>query len=96
MDHIHYGFGGIATAADDIRTTSTSIGTLLSDLKARIEPMVATWDGDSAEAYQASQKQWDDAAAELNTILETIASAVSEGGATMSDINRRAAASWGG
>ena len=95
MDIIHYGFGGIATAADDIRSTSASINGLLGDLKQRIQPMVATWEGDSSDAYQQSQREWDQAADELNQILNTIANAVSEGNDRMADINRRAAASWG-
>lgn len=95
MEAIHYGFDSIAAAADDIRATSASINGLLGDLKSRIEPMVATWEGDSSEAYQASQREWDQAADELNQILGTIAQAVSDGNDRMADINRRAAASWG-
>ncbi|ALA66732.1 WXG100 family type VII secretion target [Corynebacterium lactis] len=95
MDTIHYGFGGINSAAEDIRSTSASIAELLGDLKSRIQPMVATWEGDSADSYQAAQREWDTAAEELNQILNTIAGAVSEGSDRMADINRRAAASWG-
>lgn len=95
MDTIRYGFGGISGAADDIRSTSSSINGLLDDLKGRIQPMVATWEGDSSEAYQDAQLQWDTAASELNTILNTIADTVSAGNDRMADINRRAAASWG-
>ena len=49
----------------------------------------------SASAYQTAQAKWDSAAAELNTILETIASTVQEGNDRMSEVNRMAAASWG-
>ncbi|MDO5077056.1 WXG100 family type VII secretion target [Corynebacterium sp.] len=92
---IKYSFGEIQNAAADIQTTSASIDTILNDLKRQLEPMVETWEGESALAYQAAQAQWDNAAAELNSILATIASAVSEGNDRMGDVNRRAAASWG-
>ncbi|MDO5030076.1 MAG: WXG100 family type VII secretion target [Corynebacterium sp.] len=95
MEPIHYGFGGINGAASDIRSTSGSINNLLGDLKKRIAPMVATWEGDSSESYQNAQRQWDSAAEELNVILNTIADTVSAGSDRMADINRRAAASWG-
>lgn len=95
MEPIHYGFGGISGAASDIRTTSGSISGLLGDLKKRIQPMVSTWEGDSSEAYQNAQREWDNAAEELNVILTTIADTVSAGSDRMADINRRAAASWG-
>ena len=49
----------------------------------------------SAAAYNAAQAKWDKAAAELNTVLATISTTVSQGNDNMSDVNRRAAASWG-
>ncbi|MBP2333526.1 MULTISPECIES: WXG100 family type VII secretion target [Corynebacterium] len=94
-DTIRYQFGSIATGAADIRTTSGHIQTLLGDLKTRIAPMTATWEGESAIAYEDAQRAWDESAEELNQILETIARTVEEGNDRMSDINRRAAASWG-
>ncbi|MCQ9342549.1 WXG100 family type VII secretion target [Corynebacterium sp. 153RC1] len=95
MSMIKYGFGSIEAAATDIQSTSGRINSLLEGLKGQIRPMVNTWEGESATAYQAAQQQWDKAAAELNTILATIAQTVRAGNDRMSDINRRAAASWG-
>lgn len=95
MDQIKYQFGDIETAAADIRATAGSMNALLDDLKQQLHPMVSTWEGDSATAYQTAQAKWDSAAAELNTILETIASTVQEGNDRMSEVNRMAAASWG-
>lgn len=94
MSTIKYQFGQIEAAASDIRSTSTRINAELSDLKSTLRPMVETWEGDSATAYNAAQAQWDQAAAELNIVLEQIAQALSQGNDNMADINRRAAASW--
>ena len=49
----------------------------------------------SAAAYNEAQAKWDKAAAELNTVLATISNTVSQSNDRMSDVNRRAAASWG-
>ncbi|AKK02341.1 WXG100 family type VII secretion target [Corynebacterium epidermidicanis] len=92
---IKYSFGEIETAAMDINATSGRINSLLDALKTQIQPMVATWEGTSATAYQEAQQKWDRSAAELNTILATIASTVREGNDRMSEVNRMAAASWG-
>lgn len=94
-DLIHYTFGDIAAASADIHATSARINGLLDDLKAEIAPMVSTWEGESAIAYQQAQKQWDAAAAELNSVLARIARAVQEGNDRMGDVNRAAAQSWG-
>ncbi|AKE38390.1 ESAT-6-like protein [Corynebacterium camporealensis] len=95
MSAIKYEFGAISAAAADINSTSGRINGLLGDLKATINPMVSTWEGESAAAYAQAQAKWDNAAAELNTVLATISNTVSQGNDAMSDVNRRAAASWG-
>ena len=50
---------------------------------------------ESAAAYNEAQAKWDKAAVELNTVLATISNTVSQSNDRMSDVNRRAAASWG-
>lgn len=94
MDTIRYQFAGIAAGVADIRGTSARIQGQLGDLKSRLQPMIATWEGESSTAYQEAQARWDSAAAELNDILEAIAATVGEGNDRMGEINRRAAASW--
>ncbi|MEZ2121644.1 MULTISPECIES: WXG100 family type VII secretion target [unclassified Corynebacterium] len=91
---IRYQFGEIATVVGDIRATSGRISQQLEEIKRQIRPMTETWEGDSAAEYQAAQQKWDNAAHELTVILDTIARTVGEGNDRMSDINRRAAASW--
>ncbi|MFZ2598729.1 WXG100 family type VII secretion target [Corynebacterium casei] len=95
MSEIKYQFGAISNAAADINSTSSRINGLLDDLKGVIAPMAATWEGESAAAYNVAQAKWDKAAAELNTVLATISNTVSQSNDRMSDVNRRAAASWG-
>lgn len=94
MDMIKYGFGEIEAAAGDIQSTSGRINSLLDNLKSHIQPMVTTWEGSSATAYMQAQQKWDRAAAELNTVLATIANTVRQGNDHMSEVNRMAAASW--
>lgn len=92
---IKYQFGEIDAAAADINATSVRINSLLEGLKQQLQPMVATWEGDSASAYNQAQAQWDRAAADLNSVLATISRTVRAGNDRMSEINRMAAASWG-
>ncbi|PFG27194.1 ESAT-6-like protein [Corynebacterium renale] len=95
MSTIRYQFGAIDAAATDIQATSARINQLLDELKSFLAPMVSTWEGQSAEAYNEAQARWDKSAAELNTILATISKTVRQGNDQMADVNRAAAASWG-
>ncbi len=95
MSAIKYEFGAISGAASDINATSGRINGLLEELKAIIAPMTQTWEGESARAYAQAQAKWDQASEELNIVLATISSTVSDGNDRMAEVNRRAAASWG-
>lgn len=69
-------FSALETATADIASSAASLNQKLDDLKTYIAPMVATWTGDAATHYQAKQRQWDTAAADLNTVLQAIGRAV--------------------
>lgn len=91
---IHYNFATISQAADDINRTSGSIDQLLGDLKRDLQPMVAEWEGASADSYKAAQQKWDNAAQEINEILAQISMTVRQANDRMSEINTNAANSW--
>jgi WXG100 family type VII secretion target len=69
-------FGELASAQSNITSTVNGVNGQLDDLKSFLAPMVSTWDGAAAETYNALQRQWDTAAAELNQVLAQIATAV--------------------
>lgn len=91
---IQYDFGLIAQASADIQATNRNINGMLDQLKSDIAPMTAEWEGTSASAYQDAQRRWDAAAAELNTVLQSISRAVDDANSRMSQINTNAANSW--
>ncbi|MDY6050275.1 MAG: WXG100 family type VII secretion target [Corynebacterium sp.] len=91
---ITYDFDAISATSTDIRTSSARIDAMLGDLKSRIAPMVATWEGDASAAYQNAQARWDRAAGELRDILATVSRVVADGNDRMAHTNAQAAASW--
>ena len=75
--------GEIKVSFADLEATGTYIDVksqeanqLLADLKAMLQPLVATWSGAAAENYNFKQHQWDTAAADLNNVLHQISSAL--------------------
>ena len=93
--HIKYDFAQISNATADIRSSASRINGQLSDLKDMIKPMTDTWEGDAAVNYRAHQAKWDQAAEDLNRILNQIADTVEEGNNQMMAVNAAAANSWG-
>ncbi len=65
-------FSALAAAQSDVKATAGRIHTQLEDLRRYLAPMVATWTGQAAEGYQATQRKWDTSAADLTQVLEQI------------------------
>lgn len=95
MSGIKYEFGNIEAGATDINKSATAINSELDELKKMLQPLVSSWEGESATAYNEAQSKWDKAAKELNQILATISKSVDESNNRMSHINKVAANSWG-
>jgi WXG100 family type VII secretion target len=70
-------FSELESARSSIQTTWANISRDLEELKRYLQPMVETWTGDAASAYQAHQAQWDRSAADLNQVLNQIGIALS-------------------
>lgn len=92
---IKYNFAQISNTAQDIRSSAQRINGQLGDLKDIIKPMADTWEGEARDAYYAHQAKWDQAAEDLNRILNQIAETVDEGNNQMMAVNNAAANSWG-
>lgn len=73
---IKVNFAEVANAAQSITSTSNQLENLLSDLKSRLAPLAAGYTGAAAEAWNAKQREWDMAYADLKQVLSSIGAAV--------------------
>ena len=80
MSEIKVTFGVLDAARDDVAGTARRINTRLDDLKTLLAPLVATWEGQAAEEYRRTQRQWDTAAADLTAVLTQIGVALGTAG----------------
>lgn len=77
-DQIGADFARLGVTQQHIAQTVGSMNNTLSDLKAFISPLVATWEGEASAQYQALQARWDSAATDLNAVLGQISTALAE------------------
>jgi early secretory antigenic target protein ESAT-6 len=92
--HMLVTFGALSTAESDARTIAGQIDATLDDLRAYLAPMVSTWSGSAATEYNGLQSQWDTAAAELNTVLRTIADALRTANENYGEAERTNTGMW--
>jgi WXG100 family type VII secretion target len=59
-----------------IAQTYSRLTSTLEELEQRLNPMIQTWTGQAQEAYLQCKMQWDEAAANLATVLNSIGQAV--------------------
>jgi WXG100 family type VII secretion target len=77
-DLIKVDFGSLAQAHADMMATTQKLQQRLDQLENDLRPLVATWTGQAAELYQAKQRQWHNAAADMQTSLGQLGGAVSQ------------------
>lgn len=94
MSEIKVTFGALETAQTDVSGVAGRMTTQLEDLKRFLAPMVATWEGQAATEYQARQRQWDTAAANLASVLGQIGVALGTANESYRQVEQTNAARW--
>lgn len=93
--HMLVTFETVAGAQSDTAATHAAIDNELAALKSYLAPLVATWTGQAASNYEALQKQWDTAAMDLNSVLNTISLALGTAHENYSGAESSNARVWG-
>ncbi|ATE57399.1 WXG100 family type VII secretion target [Actinosynnema pretiosum] len=94
-DQIKVDFGQLSGAAGDISGHATKVQTELDELKQRLAPVIAQWEGSSSETYQEAQRKWDTAAADLQQVLASIGTAVAAATEAYQSAEQRNTGRWG-
>ncbi|QYN35041.1 WXG100 family type VII secretion target [Pseudonocardia sp. DSM 110487] len=94
MSEIKVTFGALEAAQADVSAVAGRMTSGLEDLKRFLAPMVATWEGQAATEYQAKQRQWDTAAANLTTVLGQIGVALGTANQSYRQVEQANASRW--
>jgi WXG100 family type VII secretion target len=87
-------FGELTAARCPRRTSARRIAAQLEELKRRLAPLAATWEGQAAADYAAKQRQWDAAAADLGAVLARIGVALGAANDGYQQVERANAQRW--
>ncbi|MCQ4043678.1 WXG100 family type VII secretion target [Streptantibioticus rubrisoli] len=69
-------YDGVADLASKVCQAADAIKNELEDLQGRVNKLVASWDGESKEAYARVQRDWDRKAQDLHEHLRRIGTEV--------------------
>jgi 6 kDa early secretory antigenic target len=72
MGEVLVTFGEIEAGRANVSSTANKVQTTLDELKQFLAPLVATYTGAAADAWQVKQAEWDKAAADIQQILASI------------------------
>jgi early secretory antigenic target protein ESAT-6 len=94
MSEIRVTFGALEAARGDVAGTAARMSSQLDDLKRFLAPLVSSWEGQAAQEYQARQRQWDTAAAELTAVLAQVGVALGAANDSYRQVEASNAARW--
>lgn len=92
--HILVNFGTVSQAAADVRQTAATVQGQLDDLRAGVQRISQSWEGSAKEGYDARQREWDSAAADLHSVLVQIAGALDSAAQNYQATESRNASIW--
>ena len=69
-------YGALDQAAADINTGAGNLDSCLSDLEQTLNQLVASWEGQAQEAYQAAQRKWNEGLNGPKDVLRKTSTAV--------------------
>ncbi|MGI5127419.1 WXG100 family type VII secretion target [Pseudonocardia sp. CA-107938] len=73
MTNIKVNYAGLTAASADIQKTAEAINTQLADLQKFLAPLVATWTGTAADAYNEKQRIWNAAQTDQQAVMAQMA-----------------------
>ena len=82
-------FPALLQASADIQKALSTLDSQLSQLESDAAPLVASWDGEARQAYEARQARWRAAARDLRAVLRDIKVAVDESAADYQHTEKR-------
>ena len=88
-------FGELQSASSQISSAYNKITGELEGLEGRVKNVLSGYDGESSEAYNVAQSQWDQAANDLSQVLSSIGVAVQQAAEAYQEGERRNASRWG-
>lgn len=68
--------GALETASADLKNSARKIDARLNDLENELKPLASDWTGSAKESYRVAKQTWDQAIAEMVTLLDTVGGAV--------------------
>ena len=94
MSEIKVTFGALEAAGPTSPAPRRASPASSSDLRRFLAPLVAGWEGQAATEYQATQRQWDTAAADLAAVLAQIGVALGAANDSYRQVEQVNAARW--
>ncbi|HEX3591977.1 MAG TPA: WXG100 family type VII secretion target [Pseudonocardiaceae bacterium] len=93
-DTIGVNFGAVSNLASTIDGQVKQIESQLETLRSAIQKLGQEWQGGANEAFTAVQRNWDQSANDLNSVLGRIAVAVHSANESYQNTESRNASSW--
>jgi early secretory antigenic target protein ESAT-6 len=82
-------FAALQKASADIQNALNTLDSQLAQLERDAAPLVAGWDGEARQAYDARQARWQQAASDLAAILRDIKRALDDSALDYQQTERR-------
>ncbi|MFC6153856.1 WXG100 family type VII secretion target [Nocardioides yefusunii] len=92
FDGIMVDHGSLDQASADLGSAARKIRSRLDELESQLAPLAEQWSGEARESYATAKRTWDQALAEMVTLLSDVSLAVADSNDAFRAADRRGAA----
>ncbi|KRV51052.1 hypothetical protein AQ490_02265 [Wenjunlia vitaminophila] len=89
MSELKVTYASLDTAAADIRAAASDLRRQLDDLLSKVRRVANTWEGDTFQAFQATQNEWNRRAEHMQQVLNDVATRVQNASGSYAATDRK-------
>lgn len=91
---IYVQYGQVNDVEDVLNNCTNAVGRILNEIMTAVQPLVASWEGSSQDAYQQIQQKWNSDTQDMQTVLQRYAPTLDEMKVNYSNTDNNLALQW--
>lgn len=91
---IYVQYGAVNDVEDVLNDCTNAVGQILDQINSAVQPLIASWEGSSQDAYRQIQQKWNSDTQDMQTVLQKYAPTLDEMKINYSNTDNNLALQW--
>jgi WXG100 family type VII secretion target len=93
---IYVNYGQVNDVEDALNAATNAVSRILDEINTAVQPLIASWEGSSQDAYRQVQQKWNADTTDMQTLLAKYAPTLDEMKVNYGNTDNNLALQWSG